>query len=154
MNEWKLEQVMGEIDNCQLCKLRISSVPKLTCCCSFIHNPPPSLGLKPPLQRGRLRVFVAASAAEVRGRRALSKQQANTLQEWLTASCQLIGPGYPLTCTRFVCPAHRVSRQNGIFSRSLLSLRRVWCLRIAADLYSGCRLREVKESSGMWTCLH
>lgn len=101
-------------------------------------EPLPSLGLNPPLQRGRLRVFVVASASQVRGR---SKHRVDTSQERLTESCQLIRPGFPLTCTCFVCPAHRVTRRNGIFSSSpssVLSISRVWCLRIAADLYPVC----------------
>lgn len=118
-------------------------------------EPLPSLGLNPPLQRGRLRVFVVASASQVRGRRALSKHRVDTSRERLTESCQLIRPGFPLTRTCFVCPAHRVTRRNRIFSSSPVEL----CLSAASGVcgsqltftQSVCHLRVAKESSGMWT---
>lgn len=90
---------------------------------SFITPPPlrgaeplPSLGLNPPLQQRRLRVFGSISTSQVRGRRVLNKHSVDTCRCGLRCPVHRSGLVFPVTSTHFVYPARRVTQRNRIFS--------------------------------------
>lgn len=114
------------ITTCQWDKLIHESAKLQKSFSSFIHKSPPpqgpeplpSLGLNPPLQLRRLRVFGSVSTSQVRGRRVLNKHSVDTCRCGLWSPVHRSGLVFPVTSTHFVYRARRVTQRNRIFSLS------------------------------------